>query len=57
MTGVTSAVLSTSSQAVSLSGIGMIAGATMTGLTGLFGFISTAFTAGSKRLNNKNYKN
>lgn len=53
MIGVTSAVFSTSGLAVSLSGIGMIVGAPMVNLTGLFVFISTAFTAGGKRLNKK----
>lgn len=53
MIGVTSAVFSTSGLAVSLSGIGMIIGAPMVNLTGLFVLISTAFTAGGKRLNKK----
>ena len=48
MIGVTSAVFSTSGLAVSPSGIGMIVGAPMVNLTGLFIFISTAFTAGGK---------
>ena len=53
MIGVTSAVFSTSGLAVSPSGIGMIVGAPMVNLTGLFVLISTAFTAGGKRLNKK----
>ena len=51
VTGVTSAVLSTSDMAVSLSGIGIIAGALIAALAGFLGFISVVFSVGSKNLN------
>lgn len=60
VTGVTSAVLSTSDMAVSLSGIGIIAGALIAALAGFLGFISVVFSVGSKNLNltkNKTGKN
>ena len=57
VTGVTSAVLSTSDMAVSLSGIGIIAGALIAALAGFLGFISVVFSVGSKNLNLTKKKN
>ena len=53
LTGVLAAVLSSTGLAVSLSGIGVIAGAPLAGIAGLLGFISTTMTIGSKKLNKK----
>ena len=53
LTGVTAAVLSSTGLAVSLSGIGVIAGAPLAGIAGLLGFISTTMTIGSKKMNRK----
>ena len=53
LTGVIAAVLSSTGLAVSLSGIGVIAGAPLAGIAGLLGFISTTMTIGSKKLNKK----
>ena len=51
LTGVMAAVLSSTGLAVSLSGIGVIAGAPLAGIAGLLGFISTTMTIGGKMLN------
>ena len=53
LTGVLAAVLSSTGLAVSLSGIGVIAGAPLAGIAGLLGFLSTAMTIGSKKMNTK----
>ena len=51
LTGVMAAVLSSTGLAVSLSGIGVMAGAPLAGIAGLLGFISTTMTIGGKMLN------
>ena len=53
LTGFSAAVLSSTGLAVSLSGIGVIAGAPLAGIAGLLGFISTVMTIGSKKMNTK----
>ena len=53
LTGVMAAVLSSTGLAVSLSGIGVIAGAPLAGIAGLLGFLSTTMTISSKKLNKK----
>ena len=53
LTRVMATVLSSTGLAVSLSGIGVIAGAPLAGIAGLLGFISTAMTIGSKKMNTK----
>jgi len=49
----TAMVLSSTGLGISLSGIGVIISAPHTGIARLLGFISTAITVGSKRLNKK----
>ena len=53
LTRFSAAVLSSTGLAVSLSGIGVIAGAPLAGIAGLLGFISTTMTIGSKKMNRK----
>lgn len=53
LTRVMAAILSSTGLTVSLSGIGVIAGAPLAGIAGLLGFISTAMTLGNKKMNTK----
>ena len=46
-------VLASSSLAVSLNGIGIVAGGPLVGVAGVLSLISTAFSIGSERLNRK----
>lgn len=52
-TGFTEAMLALGALAVSLSGIGPVAGAPLAGVAGLFGLVSTIFTVGGKRFDKK----
>ena len=52
-TGILTVVLSTSGLATSLSGIGVVVGAPLAGITGLMGIASTAVGVGSGRLSEK----
>ena len=53
VTVLTSAILSSSGLCISLSGVGVLFGGPLAGVAGLLGFIATAFTVMSKKLNKK----